>query len=55
MLQTAELPIEETHTKNQFADETEGLRQFHEHRWKALGEENSDIPGIFFRDHVLTS
>ena len=34
-------------TKNKFADEPEGLRQFRYHRWKALGEENSDLPGIF--------
>ena len=44
---TAELPVSETHTKNQFADKPEGLRQFRDQCWKALGEENSDMPGIF--------
>ena len=37
---TAGLPTSETHTKNQFASEPEGLRQFRDHRWKALDEEN---------------
>ena len=54
-LTTAGLPISETHTKNQFADKPEGLRQFRDHRWKALDEENSDLPGIFFCDHLLNS
>ena len=40
---TAGLPIRYLHTKNQFADEPEGLRQFLDHRWKALGKENSDL------------
>ena len=29
--------------KNQFANEPEGLRQFRDHRWKALGKENPDL------------
>ena len=34
-------------TKNQFAKEPEGLRQLRDHRWKTLGEENSDLSGLF--------
>ena len=49
------IPISETHTKNQFANEPEGLRQFRDQRWKALGKDNSDLPGLFFCDHFLTS
>ena len=49
---TAGLPIMWTHTNNQFADEPEGLRHFRDHRWKALGEENSDLLGLFlFRQY----
>ena len=49
---TAGLPISETHTKNQFGKQPEGLRQFRDHRWKALGEENSDLSGLFlFRQY----
>ena len=33
---------------NQFANEPEGLRQFQDRRWKALGEENPDLSGLFF-------
>ena len=51
-LSTAGLPISEIHTRNIF-DIQEGLRQFQDHRWKALGEENSDPPGLFFCDHFL--
>ena len=40
-------PISDTHLKNQFADKLEGLRQFWDHRWKALGEENSDFCDYF--------
>ena len=39
-------------TKKYFASEPEGLRQFRDHRWKLLGEENSDLPGSIFCDHV---
>ena len=35
------------HRKNQFADEPEGLQQFQDHRWKALGGENLDLTGLF--------
>ena len=44
---TAGLTISETHTKKLFANEPEGLRQFQDQRWKALGEENPNLPGIF--------
>ena len=38
-------------TKNQFAGRPEGLRHFRDHRWKALGKENSNLPGSIFCDH----
>ena len=44
---TAGLPISDTHTKNQFASEPEGLRYFRDYRWKALGEENPDLTSPF--------
>ena len=44
---TAGMAISKTHTKNQFASEPDGLRQFRVHRWKTLGEEKSDLPGPF--------
>ena len=47
VLNTAGLLIRYTHTKNQFADEPEGLRHFRDHRWKALSKENSDLSGLF--------
>ena len=53
MKATAGLPISDTHTKNQFADELEGLRQFRDHRWKALGEENPDLSGLFLFRHYF--
>ena len=40
---TAGLPILWTHTKKQFGKEPEGLRQFRDHSWKALGEENPNL------------
>ena len=43
---TAGLRISKTHTKK-FANKPEELRQFQDHRWKALGKKNSDLPGIF--------
>ena len=54
---TAGLPISETHTKNQFRKQPEGLRQFRDHRWKALGEKNSGLSGQFlfrqyFEDYI---
>ena len=52
---TAGLLISYTHTNNQFAKQPEGLRQFRDHRWKALGEDNPDLRGIFFCDHFLAS
>ena len=49
---TAGIPISETHTKYQFCKQPEGLRPFRDHRWKALGEENSDLSGLFlFRQY----
>ena len=44
---TAGLELHYKHTKNLFADDSEGLRLFRDHRWKALGEEKPDLPGIF--------
>ena len=44
---TAGLDVQYEPTKNQFSDEPEGLQQFRDHRWKALGKENPDLPGIF--------
>ena len=38
-----------------FFKEPEGLRQFRDHRWKALGKKNSDLTGIFFCDHFFAS
>ena len=52
---TAGLDVQYEPTKNQFFNEPEGLRHFRDHRWKALGEENPDLLGIFFSDHFLTS
>ena len=51
----AGLLISETHRKNQFVNEPEGLRRFRDHRWKVLGEENSDLSGNFFCGHFLAS
>ena len=48
---TAGLDVQYELTKNQFPDEPEGLRQFRDHRWKALGEVNLDLTGLFFCDH----
>ena len=49
---TAGLLTSETHIYNQFANEAEGLRDFRDHRWKALGEENPDLSGLFlFRNY----
>ena len=50
-LHTVGLPISETYTKNQFVNEPEGLQQFQDHHWKALGGENSDLSGPFLCDH----
>ena len=55
VLGTAGLPISETHTKNRFANEPEGLQQFQDRRWKALGKDNSDLPGTLLCDYFLTS
>ena len=46
-IHTAGLPIRYQPTNNQFAGEPEGLRHFWDHHWKALGKENSDLPGLF--------
>ena len=37
----------EKSTKKQFRKQPDGLRQFREYRWKALGKENSDLSGLF--------
>ena len=47
-------PARRTH-KNQFADGPEGLQKFRDHRWKAFGEENSDLPSIFLCGPFLNS
>ena len=49
---TAGLLISETQTKNKFADEPQGLRQrqFRDHRWKALDEENPGLLGSVMSD-----
>ena len=52
---TAGLLISYTHTNNQFANEPEGLRHFRDHRWKALGEENPDLSGLFLFRHYFES
>ena len=52
---TAGLSFSEMHTKNKFANEPEGLRQFQDHRWKVLSEKNLDLRGIFFCDHFSAS
>ena len=41
--------------KKQFASEPEWLRQFRDHHYKALGEESSDLLGIFLCDPMFTS
>ena len=41
--------------KNQFTNEPEGLRHFRDHRWKALGEENSILSGPFLFRHYFES
>ena len=49
---TAGLLFLEAHTNNQFGKQLEGLRHFRDHCWKALGEENSDLLGLFlFRQY----
>ena len=52
---TAGLPIGQTHAKNQFFKQPEGLRQFRDHRWKALGGENSDLSDLFLFGHYFES
>ena len=52
---TAGLDVQYELTKNQFANEPEGLRQFQDHRWKALGKENQDLLGLFLYNLFLTS
>ena len=52
---TAGLLFLETHTKNQFGKQPEGFRQFRDHRWKALGEENSDLSWLFLFRHYFGS
>ena len=55
LLSTVGFLISEAHMKNQFAKESEGLRQFRDHRWKALGEENSYLLGLFLFRHYSES
>ena len=46
---TAGFPISKTHMKkNQFASDPEELRQFRDHRWKALGKERIQICCDYF-------
>ena len=52
---TAGLPIRYPPTNNQFANEPEGLRHFRDHRWKALGEENPILSGLFLFRHYFES
>ena len=52
---TAELLFLETHTKNQFGKQPEGLRHFRDHRWKALGEGNPGLSGPFLFRHYFES
>ena len=54
-LHTSGLSTSETHAKKLFVNETEGLRQFRAHRWKALGEENPDLMESIFCDNYLIS
>ena len=44
---TAGLVFQNKHTKNQFPKKTQVLRQFREHRLKALDEENPNLLGAF--------
>ena len=41
-----------THMKNQFLNRPEGLRQFWDHRWKALDGENPDLLSTFCVIHL---
>ena len=43
------MPLSANHV-TQFAKKPEGLRQFRDHRLKALGKENSDLSGLFLCD-----
>ena len=52
---TAGLLILRKHTNKYFANEPEGLRQFRDHRWKALGEDNPDLSGLFLFRHYFQS
>ena len=52
-LLTAGLDPQYMHTQNQFIGKPEGSRQFRDHHCKALGEDNSDLPGTFFCDHFF--
>ena len=52
---TAGLDPQCTHTKNQFPEKTEGLRQIRDHVRKALDEENPDLLCLFLCDPFLTS
>ena len=42
---TAGLDVKSEPTKNIFAGKSEGLRQFRDHHWKALGKENPNLLG----------
>ena len=52
---TAGLLFLETHKNNQFGKQPEGLQQFRDHRWKNLGEENSDLSVQFLFRHYFES
>ena len=55
VISTAGLLISYKPTNNQFAKQPEGLRHFRDHRWKALGEENPDLSGLFLFRHYFES
>ena len=52
---TARLDAQYEPTKNQFASKPEGLQQFRDQGWKALGKDNSDLSGLFLFRHYFES
>ena len=52
---TAGLDVEYKPAKNQFSNEPKGLQHFLDHRWKALGEENLNLLGLFLFRHYFES
>ena len=53
IIPTAGLDVQYELTKKIFANKPEGLRHFRDHRWKALGEENPDLSGLFLFRHYF--